>query len=149
MTYRTAIVGLSWIGADPAGAASDPVLGTATPYSHASAMAPIAEIDVVGGCDISETARTRFLETWSGRWPNAKTYGDYRQMLSELKPAMVSVVTPDPLHRDVVLAAVEKGANGIFCDKPLSVSRAEADEMVKAVKDAGVVMAVNYGRRWY
>jgi predicted dehydrogenase len=149
MTYRTAIVGLSWIGADPAGAPSDPVLGTATPYSHASAMAPIPQIEVVGGCDISEGARTRFTETWGGRWPGAKTYGDYRQMLAETKPDIVSVVTPDHLHKDVVLAAIEHGAKGIFCDKPLSVSLAEADEMVKAVREADVVMAVNYGRRWY
>lgn len=149
MTYRTAIVGLSWIGADPAGAASDPVLGTATPYSHASAMAPIPQIDVVGGCDISEAARARFTQTWGGRWPNARTYDDYRRMLEELKPDIVSVVTPDHLHKDVVFAAIEHGAKGIFCDKPLSVSLAEADAMVKAVRDAGVVMAVNYGRRWY
>ena len=56
MSYRTAIVGLSWIGADPAGEASDPVLGTATPYSHASAMAPIPEIDVVGRAQLLERA---------------------------------------------------------------------------------------------
>lgn len=149
MTFRTAIVGLSWIGADPAGDASDPVLGTATPYSHASAMAPIAAIDVVGACDIFEAARTRFTENWGGRWPGAKTYGDYREMLAELKPEIVSVVTPDHLHKDVVFAAIEHGAKGIFCDKPLSVSLKEADEMVAACKEAGVVMAVNYGRRWY
>ncbi len=149
MTYRTAIVGLSWIAADPAGPPSDPVLGTAPPYSHASAMAPIAAIDVVGGCDISEAARTRFTETWGGRWPGARTFGDYRQMIAELKPDIVSVVTPDHLHKDVVLAAVEHGVRGIFCDKPLSVSLAEADEMVRAVRDAGVAMAINYGRRWY
>jgi predicted dehydrogenase len=149
MTYRTAIVGLSWIGADPAAPASDPVLGTATPYSHASAMAPIPEIDVVGACDIFEAARTRFTETWGGRWPSARTYSDYREMLAAEKPDIVSVVTPDHLHKDVVFAAIEHGAKGIFCDKPLSVSLQEADEMVKAVRDAGVVMAVNYGRRWY
>ncbi len=149
MTYRTAIVGLSWIGADAAGPPSDPVLGTATPYSHASAMAPIPEIDVVGACDIFEAARTRFTDNWGSRWPNAKTYGDYREMLAAEKPEIVSVVTPDHLHKDVVLAAIEHGARGIFCDKPLSVSLQEADEMVNAVRAAGVVMAVNYGRRWY
>jgi len=149
MTYRTAIVGLSWIGADPAGEPSDPVLGTATPYSHASAMAPIPAIDVVGACDIFEAARTRFTQNWSGRWPDVKTYGDYREMLAQLKPEIVSVVTPDNLHKDVVLAAIEHGAKGIFCDKPLSVSLKEADEMVAATKEAGVVMTVNYGRRWY
>jgi predicted dehydrogenase len=103
---------------------------------------------VVGACDISEGARTRFTERWGGRWPDITTYADYREMLAAEKPDIVSVVTPDHLHKDVVLAAIEHGAKGIFCDKPLSVSLAEADEMVAAVRAAGVVMAVNYGRRW-
>ncbi len=48
VSYRTALIGLSWIAADPAGPASDPVLGTAVPFSHASAMAAIPEIAVEG-----------------------------------------------------------------------------------------------------
>ncbi|TME24273.1 MAG: hypothetical protein E6I75_28750, partial [Chloroflexi bacterium] len=68
MSYRTALIGLSWIAADPAGPAADPVLGTAVPFSHASAMAAIPEIDVVAGCDIVAAARDRFVSQWSGRW---------------------------------------------------------------------------------
>ena len=52
MTLRTVIVGLSWIAADPAAPASDPVLGTAMPFSHASALAAIPEVTVVAGVDI-------------------------------------------------------------------------------------------------
>ena len=49
---RVAIVGLSWIAADLPAEASDPTVGTAVPYSHASAIAAIPELDVVAGCDI-------------------------------------------------------------------------------------------------
>ena len=49
---RVAIVGLSWIAADLPAEASDPTVGTAIPYSHASAIAAIPELDVVAGCDI-------------------------------------------------------------------------------------------------
>src|SRR5204863_2624171 len=81
MTYRTALIGLSWIAADPAGPASDPVLGTAVPYSHASAMAAVPEIEVVAGCDIVAAARDRFVQQWSSRWPGLHVYDDYRKML--------------------------------------------------------------------
>jgi predicted dehydrogenase len=148
MTLRAAIVGLSWIGADPAGEASDPVLGTAVPYSHASAYAAVPDVEVVAGCDIAEPARERFVERWGARWPGLAVYADHREMLAAVRPDIVSVVTPDHLHRDVVLGAVDAGVRGIFCEKPIAVSLAEADEMVRAVRRAGVAMTVNYTRRW-
>jgi len=48
-TYRTALIGLSWIATDPAAPASHPSLGTSIPYSHAAALANIPGIDVVAG----------------------------------------------------------------------------------------------------
>lgn len=149
MTIRTVIVGLSWIAADPAAPASDPVLGTAMPFSHASALAAIAETTVVAGCDIVPAARERFITNWGARWPGVKTYADYREMILTEKPDLVCVVTPDHLHHGVVLVAIEAGAKMIFCEKPLSTSLAEADAMVAATRAAGVTMSVNYTRRWF
>lgn len=148
MTVRTAIVGLSWIGADPAADASDPVLGTAVPVSHAAAMAVTPEIEVVGACDIVPAARDRFVERWADRWPDSRVYADYREMLAETKPDLVSVVTPDHLHTDIVMAAIEAGAKGIYCEKPLATSLEEATAIVRAVREAGVAMNVEYTRRW-
>ena len=114
MKYRTALIGLSWIATDPAGSASDPIVGTALPGSHASAMAAIPDIELVAGCDIVATAREGFLERWSGRWPELSVYGDDREMLARERPDLVSVVTPDHLHTEPVLAAIEFGARAIF-----------------------------------
>jgi len=100
MTRRIALVGLSWIAADLAAAASDPTLGTSIPYSHASAVAAIPDLEIVAGCDISEAARTTFLDRWIGRYPGLKVYADYREMLETERPELVAVVTPDHLHRD-------------------------------------------------
>jgi len=58
-------------------------------------------------------------------------------------------VTPDHLHASVLFAALEAGAKGIFCDKPLSIDLDEADRMVAAAKALGVPLSINYGRRWY
>src|SRR5579859_1984926 len=95
VSYRTALIGLSWIAADPAGPASDAVLGTAVPFSHASAMAAIPEIDVVAGCDIVAAARDRFVQQWTSRWPGLHVYEDYRTLLDRERPDLVAVVTPD------------------------------------------------------
>ena len=149
MTRRIAIVGLSWIAADDAAPASDPTLGTAMPYSHASAVAALPGLEIVAGCDIAEVARTAFLERWGPRYPGLEVYADYREMLAAQQAELVSVVTPDHLHREVVEAAIENGARGIFCEKPIATTLADADAIVAAVRAAGVTMNVNYTRRWY
>lgn len=148
MRYRTALIGLSWIAADPAGPASDSLLGTAVPGSHASAMAAIPEIDLVAACDIKPATRDRFVTQWSGRWPGLRVDDDYRAMLERERPDLVAVVTPDHLHTLPVLTAIEFGARGIFCEKPLATSVEEADQVVAAAATAGVVMCVDYTRRW-
>jgi predicted dehydrogenase len=149
VTRRIALVGLSWISADLPGEASDPTLGTAIPYSHASAIAAIPDLEIVAGCDISEAARTVFRDRWSTRWPDLKVYADYREMLEAERPELVAVVTPDHLHAPVVQAAIQAGVRGIFCEKPLATTLAEADAIIAAVRGAGVTMNVNYTRRWY
>jgi predicted dehydrogenase len=149
MTRRIALVGLSWISADVAGEASDPTLGTAIPYSHASAIAAIPDLEIVAGCDILESARTVFHDRWSIRWPNLRVYDDYRAMFEAERPELAVVVTPDHLHAAVVQAAVDAGVRGIFCEKPLATTLAEADAIIDAVRGAGVTMNVNYTRRWY
>ena len=146
---RAAIIGLSWIGADPAQPASDPVLGTAAPGTHASAMATIPEIEVVAGCDIFPAARAQFVERWGSVWPGVRVYEDFRELFAKEQVDLVSIVTPDNLHAPVLYAALDAGVKAIFCDKPLSISLQEADAMVTAVRAKGVPMSVNYGRRWY
>ena len=147
-TYRAAIIGLSWIATDPPPAASDPVLGTSIPYSHAAALAAVPSIDVVAGCDINPAMRDQFTERWGHRWPGAKTYENYREMLAAERPDIVSIVTPDFLHADPFLAAIENGARGIFCDKPLATNLVDADRMVEAAQAAGTVVNINFTRRW-
>jgi scyllo-inositol 2-dehydrogenase (NAD+) len=146
--YRTAIVGLSWIATDPAPAASDPVLGTSIPYSHAAALAAIPGIDVVAGCDIVPGLRDQFLERWRGHWPNARVYESYAEMLSTEKPDLVCIATPDFLHADPFIKAVEAGAKGIFVEKPLATSLADATRMVEAGRAKNVVVNVDFTRRW-
>ena len=91
MSRRIALVGLSWISSDLPGHAADPTLGTAIPYSHASAVAAIPELELVAGCDISANARDTFRDRWSGRYPGLKVYDDYGEMLRTERPDGISV----------------------------------------------------------
>lgn len=147
-TYRVGIVGLSWITTDPAGPSTHPVLGDAMPGTHLSGMARIPEVQVVAGCDISEAARERFLERWSGTWPDLLVFDDYHAMFEDVPMDIVAIATPDHLHAPVLIAAAEAGIKVIFCEKPISTHTDEVDEMLAAIEDNGIVVNVNHTRRW-
>lgn len=146
--YRVGIVGLSWITSDPAGAATHPVLGTATPGTHLSGMANLPNVQVVAGCDISQEARERFIERWDGIWPGLAVYDDFETMLAEVPLDIVAVATPDHLHGPVVMAAAKAGVKAIFGEKPISTHTDEVDRMIAAIEENGIVVNINHTRRW-
>src|ERR671917_1152993 len=60
--------------------------------------------------------------------------------------AAVHVATPVAMHAEVAIAAAERGLH-VLCEKPLAADLDEARRVVSAIEAAGVVGAVNYGRR--
>ena len=76
-----------------------------------------------------------------------RRYADYREMLEKEEVELVNVcprvVTP---HAEMVIAAAESGARGIFCEKPLAASLAEADAMLAACEQQNVKVVVAHRR---
>lgn len=55
----------------------------------------------------------------------------------------VLVVTPNYLHKEPLLCAVRHKKN-VFCEKPIALSYADCDEMVKAAEENGVVFMAGH-----
>ncbi len=55
----------------------------------------------------------------------------------------VVVASPNYLHKEPVLAAARHGKN-VFCEKPIALSYADCDEMVRACEDAGVIFMAGH-----
>lgn len=146
-TLRAGIIGLSWIASDPAGEASTPYMGTATPYSHASAMAAIGDIDVVAVCDLRPEAGTAFVDRWDATWPNVAVHTDLEAMLATPLD-LVSVVTPDHLHGRMIERCLDAGVQMIFSEKPFTTDLAEADRIIGRIAETGASIAVNHTWRW-
>ncbi|MBI3942029.1 MAG: Gfo/Idh/MocA family oxidoreductase, partial [Chloroflexi bacterium] len=147
-TYRAGIIGLRGIAANLPEPAPHPVLGIRTPYNHTAAYAQVPATELVAVCDIVPSLLDRFKENWGQRWPQAKTYTDYREMLAQARLDILSICTPDNLHADMVVAAAEAGVKGIICEKPLATTIQDAERMIAAVEKHGTKMAVEHTRRW-
>ena len=75
-------------------------------------------------------------------------YTDYRAMLETEGLDIVSVCTPIATHHAIVMDCAEAGVAAIFCEKTLSYDVGEAEEMLSVCQDRGIVLAVNYVKRW-
>jgi len=85
----------------------------------------------------------------SKRLGAAKPFADYRKMLGEVKPDLVSIC-PRFLdeHCDMVVAAAASGVRGIYLEKPLCRTLEEADAMVAACEKHKVKLAVAHQTRY-
>lgn len=74
-------------------------------------------------------------------------YEDYREMLEKEALDAVSVATPDHLHREIAVGAARAGKH-VLVEKPLDVTVEGATEMVRAARDAGVLLQVDFHKRY-
>jgi predicted dehydrogenase len=101
----------------------------------------IPQTEIVGVADPDPRGLDRAVK----RLGDPKGYNDYRKMLDELKPDLVSVGTQNvDLHHDMVVAAAERGVRGVFMEKPLCRTLEEADRMVAACRKHGTKLAIAF-----
>ncbi|MBI4602761.1 MAG: Gfo/Idh/MocA family oxidoreductase [Planctomycetes bacterium] len=109
---------------------------------HAEAIASSGGADLVAVCDV-DLPRAEAL----GRRLGASAHRDLRLLLEREKLDAVAVATPDHLHVQPALAAIEARCH-VFCEKPLAATVDEARELVGAAAARGVHLAVDYNRRF-
>lgn len=67
--------------------------------------------------------------------------------LAQMDLDFVVVASPNAVHAAQVTAAAAAGKH-IFCEKPVALTLADADRMIDAVAQAGVISVVNYSMRY-
>lgn len=92
---------------------------------------PPARIRRVAVCTAhAETARRA---AGQGGYERGET--DFRRVIEDPAVHVVHVCTPNASHRDACIAALEAGKH-VYCDKPLALNTAEAEEIVAAAARA-------------
>jgi predicted dehydrogenase len=75
------------------------------------------------------------------------TYTDHRQMLSEMKPDITVIATPNIFHKPMAMDALNAGSH-VLCEKPLALSYADAKEMMDLAISKGLTLTVGSHYRW-
>jgi len=72
-----------------------------------------------------------------------KAYGDWRRLIEDPEVHVVDITTPNHLHVEPALAAIEAG-KPVYCEKPMAVRVEDAQRMAAAAKKAGVQTMVAF-----
>ncbi len=80
--------------------------------------------------------------------PADRAYGDWREMLAGEKDRadrvdLVTVATPNATHFQITRAFLEAGFN-VLCEKPMTMTVEEGEEIVRIAEKTGRICAVNY-----
>jgi len=73
---------------------------------------------------------------------------DYAELLADAAISMIVLATPNSQHPDQIVAAALAG-KAIMCEKPLALTRADAERAVRACKEAGVLLGVGQDKRYW
>ena len=83
----------------------------------------------------AERARARF--------GFARASADWRELVADPKVGLVSITSPNLLHKEMALAAIAAGKH-VYCEKPLALTAEDARELALAAEARGVRTLVGY-----
>ena len=110
--------------------------------NHVRVYHKIEEANLVAVSDVSERALKKIEKKYG-----AKGYTEYSELLENPEIEVVSVCVPTTFHHNVVMEAIKNGKH-VLVEKPIAFTLEEAEEMIAAAKEAGVLLATGHVERF-
>ncbi|MFQ6131610.1 MAG: Gfo/Idh/MocA family protein [Armatimonadota bacterium] len=118
------------------------ILGLGMGHGRAKMAAQTSGARLTCVCDILEDKARAVAEELECDWCT-----DYGDMLARDDVDVIGVMTPSGMHADHGVLAAEAGKH-VFTTKPMDIRVEKCDELIAACEQAGVLLAVDFGRRY-
>ncbi len=117
-------------------------MGKAHAFAYRAALAafpdiPVPRLEMIA--DVNEALASKAAHQYGF----ARSSADWRALVNDPRIDVVSITTPNTLHKEMALAAIAAGKH-VHCEKPLSPSLADSLVMVEAAEKAGVATQVGF-----
>lgn len=116
-------------------------LGKIAQVRHLPEYAAHKDAELAGFYDMNK-ARTGELAKQYG----AKAFGSYEELLADETIDAVSVCVANNAHAPITIAALKAGKH-VLCEKPMAMTLAECEDMVRAAKEAGKFLMIGHNQR--
>lgn len=74
-------------------------------------------------------------------------YSSFEDFLTDKSAENVVIAVPNNFHKELVIRSLKAGKN-VICEKPVSLSVAEFDQMTETANKSGKLFTVHQNRRW-
>ncbi|MBI5974847.1 Gfo/Idh/MocA family protein [Staphylococcus canis] len=112
---------------------------------HLPSLIKVEDVEVTAFCDIDVTKAQEAAATFGTA--EAKVYTDYHELLKDSSIEVVHVCTPNHLHCDMTVSALEAGKH-VMCEKPMAKTTKEAKTMIEAAQRTGKKLTIGYQNRF-
>ena len=102
----------------------------------------LPDVQCVAACDLYDGRHTLAKEIAGQQIETTRRYHD---LLANKTIEALIVAVPDHWHKQIVVDAVEAGKD-VYCEKPMSHTIAEGEEMVQAVQKSGGIVQIGSQR---
>jgi predicted dehydrogenase len=111
-----------------------------------SALRRQNNVEVVALCDVDKEHREKAAKMPDLGRKDVATYNDFRELLDRNDLDAVIIGTPDHWHALTAIAAMKKGLD-VYCEKPLTLTVAEGQAMVKVGRSRDRVLQTGSQQR--
>ena len=98
--------------------------------------------EITAGCDVNPKAQ----EAFSKRFPEARVFVDYHQLLALPDLDAVFIITPDDLHEEMACAALRAGKH-VYLEKPLAITVSGCEKILRTAMETGKKLYVGHNMR--
>lgn len=74
-------------------------------------------------------------------------YDSFEDVLNDEKIDLLTIATPNDVHKELVIKALKAGKN-VICEKPVTLNSADLQDMIDAANEAGKIFTTHQNRRW-
>lgn len=110
---------------------------------HMNHLALRDDVELVAMADPNAQAMARHAQ----KFGIPRAFADWREMLAQVPLDAVSVCTPNKLHAECTIGALEAGCD-VLCEKPLAANAREAHTMVAAAERLGRKLVIGFQYRF-
>lgn len=106
------------------------------------AFSKMSEVEIFAVCDIDQKLAVETAKKYGATW-----YTNPENLIQDKKLDIVHIVTPPNTHFNLSSFGIQNGMH-VLCEKPLALSKREAEILINTAKQHDVIIPVNFILRY-
>lgn len=106
------------------------------------------KLEITAVCDVQEEHMETLLEKHDLQEDaSIKRYTDYKVMIEEIQPELVSIATESGIHAEIAIFCINHGVH-VIIEKPMAMSMADANEIIRLSEEKKVKVSACHQNRF-